>query len=290
MGPVTRFLGMYIIRPNLSTLHISHTNYTKRILAKFNMEFCNPAKTPFETLTKTSPDDEPTDAEQYRAITGSIMHLAVYSRPDIMYAASKLAQFNSNPSMQHYRAAKHLLRNIQGTKDQVITYQSPPSSLPSHSRSNGPTGYSDASFAADPDDRKSTSGYVFIFANGPISWQSNKQTVALSTMEAEYIALSEAAKEAKFLRHLIATINKPITGPTIIKTDSQAALEHVKNNIRHARTKHIDTRHHFIRNVYTSGEIDLRHVSSESQAADILTKPLGYIKHTDGIRLLHLAN
>jgi ribonuclease HI len=205
-----------------------------------------------------------------------------------MYAASKLAQFNSNPSMQHYRAAKHLLRYIQGTKDQIITYQSPPSST---SRSNGPIGYSDASFAADPDDRKSTSGYVFILANGPTSWQSNKQsTVALSTMEAEYIALSEAANEAKFLRHLISTINKPIISPTIIKTDSQAALEHVKNNIRHARTKHIDTRHHFIRNVYTSGEIDLRHVSSESQAADILTKPLGYIKHTDGIRHLHLAN
>jgi hypothetical protein len=83
------------------------------------------------------------------------MHLAVYSRPDTMYAASKLAQFNSNPSMQHYRAAKHLLRYIQGTKDQMITYQGS-SSL------NEPIGYSDASFAADPDDRKSTSGYVFI--------------------------------------------------------------------------------------------------------------------------------
>jgi hypothetical protein len=113
----------------------------------------------------------------------------------------------------------------------MITYQGSPSP-------NEPIGYSDASFATDPDDRKSTSGYVFILANGPISWQSNKQTtVALSTMEAEYIALSEAAKEAKFLRHLISTINKPISGPTIIKTDSQAALEHVKNNIRHARTK-----------------------------------------------------
>jgi ribonuclease HI len=166
----------------------------------------------------------------------------------------------------------------------MITYQGSPSP-------NEPIGYSDASFATDPDDRKSTSGYVFILANGPISWQSNKQsTVALSTMEAEYIALSEAAKEAKFLRHLISTINKPITGPTIVKTDSQAALERFKNNIRHARTKHIDTRHHFIRNVYTSGEIDLRHVSAESQAADILTKPLGYIKHTDGLRLLHLTN
>jgi hypothetical protein len=122
MGPVTRFLGIDILRPNLSTLYISHTNYAKRILAKFNMEFCNPAKTPFETqttLTKTSPDDEPTDAEHYRAITGSIMHLAVYSRPDIMYAASKLAQFNSNPSMQHCKTPPSLHPRDQRSNDHI---------------------------------------------------------------------------------------------------------------------------------------------------------------------------
>jgi hypothetical protein len=286
MGPVKRFLGMDIIRPHLHTIHVSHRNYAQRILAKFDMETCNPARTPFESIVsaKTAPGDQPTDAEQFRAITGSIMHLAVYTRPDIMFAASKLAQFNSNPSMQHYRAAKHLLRYIQGTKDLVITFYRSPS-FPA----SVPTGFSDASFAADPDDRKSTSGYIFFLANGPISWQSNKQTtVALSTMEAEYIALSEAAKEAKFLRHLLSTITTPVIGATVINTDSQSALEHVKNNIRHARTKHIDTRHHFIRNIYTAGEIDLVHVPSGSQAADILTKALGRTKHDEALPLTRL--
>jgi hypothetical protein len=207
-----------------------------------------------------------------------------------MFAASKLAQFNSNPSMQHYRAAKHLLRYIQGTKDLVITfYRSPSSTAYASASASVPTGFSDASFAADPDDRKSTSGYIFFLANGPISWQSNKQTtVALSTMEAEYIALSEAAKEAKFLRHLLSTITTPVISATVINTDSQSALEHVKNNIRHARTKHIDTRHHFIRNIYTAGEIDLVHVPSASQAADILTKALGRTKHDEALPLTRL--
>jgi hypothetical protein len=152
-----------------------------------------------------------------------------------------------------------------------------------------PLGFCDASFAADQDDRKSTSGYIFFLSNGPISWQSVKQsTVALSTMEAEYIALSEAAKEAKFLRHLLSTISTTIVGPTLIKTDSQAALDHVKNNIRHARTKHIDTRHHFIRSIYTTGEIDMEHIPSHAQAADVLTKALGRIKHEDSFPLINL--
>jgi hypothetical protein len=148
---------MDIIRPQLHTIHIPHRNYVQHILAKFDMETCNPIRTPFESIVpaKTAPGDQPADAEQFRAITGSIMHLAVYTRPDIMFAASKLAQFNSNPSMQHYHAAKHLLRYIQGTKEFAITfYKSPSASVP--------TGFSDASFAADPDDPKSTSGYILL--------------------------------------------------------------------------------------------------------------------------------
>jgi hypothetical protein len=285
MGPVKRFLSMDIIRPNSFTIHVSHQNYVQRILTKFNMQNCNPAKTPCDSQSippKTVDGDEPTDAEEYRSITGSIMHLAVYTRPDIMFATSKLAQFNDNPSVQHYHAAKHLLRYIQGTKHFVLTYTTTLNPF-------APIGFCDASYAADPDDRKSTSGYIFFLANGPISWQSVKQsTVALSTMEAEYIALSEAAKEAKFLRHLLSTIFTPIFTPTVIKTDSQAALKHVKNNIRHARTKHIDTRHHFIRSVYANHEIDIEHVSSTTQAADILTKPLARVKHEESLLLFNL--
>jgi hypothetical protein len=130
MGPIKHFLGMDIIRPNLHTIHVSHRNYAQRILAKFDVQNCNPTRTPFESIipAKKALGDQPTDAEQFHAITGSIMHLTFYTHPDIMFASSKLAQFNSNPSMQHYRAAKHLLRYIQGTKDLVITFYRSPSS------------------------------------------------------------------------------------------------------------------------------------------------------------------
>ena len=107
-------------------------------------------------------------------------------------------------------------------------------------------------------------------------------------MESEYIALTETAKEAKFLRQLLDSINIPQHEPTLLLTDSDAALKHVKNNVNHPRSKHIDTRHHYIRHAYNAGDVDIRHVPSASQTADILTKPLGTIKHIEAIKLLQL--
>ena len=123
-----------------------------------------------------------------------------------------------------------------------------------------------------------------------IVWGSRKQTyaVALSSMEGEYLALTEAAKEAIFLRQLLSSINIPQKQPTLILTDSDAALKHVKNNVNHSRSKHIDTRHHFIRHAFNSGDVDIRHIPAASQTADILTKPLGTIKHQEAVKLLQL--
>ena len=110
-------------------------------------------------------------------------------------------------------------------------------------------------------------------------------------MEAEYIELTDAAKEAIFLRKLLASLNMDINDPTMILTDSESALDHVKNNVKHARTKHIDTRFHYIRSIYASSpqQVDLKHVPYSEQAADILTKPLGINKHADAIKLLQLT-
>ena len=107
-------------------------------------------------------------------------------------------------------------------------------------------------------------------------------------MEAEYIALSDAAKEAIFLRKLLSPLQIRVSSPTLIKTDSDAALDHVKNNVKHPRTKHIDTRHHYIRSVYGT-QIDIQHVPAADQTADILTKPLGAVKHLEACQLLNLS-
>ena len=286
LGPVKKFLGIDIHRPDpTGPITISQSTYARRLLHKYNMHNCNPAKTPFENqvqLHKRLETEEAFDPEQYRQIVGSLMHLAIISRPDLAYSVSKLAQFNSDPSVLHYRAAKHVLRYIQGTKDYAIHYSSSNTSSPSLH------GYSDASYASDPDDRKSHSGYVFFLANGCISWSAHKQpVVALSTMESEYIALSDAAKEAVFLRKLARSVRFSISQPTVINTDSDSALDHVKNNVKHPRTKHIDIRHHYIRSVYLS-DVDIQHVPAAAQTADVLTKPLGLTKHLEAVRLLNL--
>ena len=143
--------------------------------------------------------------------------------------------------------------------------------------------------ASDPDGRKSTSRYVFMFNNGAISLPSHKQnTVAMSTMEAEYIVLSEAAKEAVYLRKLLSSINHPFLDPLIVLTDSQAARDNIKNNVKHSRTKDIATKYHYIREVYTKNYIDILHIPAAEQAADVLTKPLPYVKHIESLKLLNI--
>jgi Reverse transcriptase (RNA-dependent DNA polymerase) len=304
LGSPTKFLGMDISRPQddpRGPITVSQSTYARKLLAKFEMENCNPVKAPCDQraayLHLRTETEAPADAALYRSMTSSIMHLAIWTRPDIAWITNKLSQFNKDPSDLHMAAAKHLLRYIQGTLDYSFTYSpSIDNSLyglfadyndfdytPLH-------GYSDASGASDPDDRCSTSGYIFFLNGAPIVWGSRKQVyaVALSTMEGEYLALTEAAKEAMFLRNLLISINIPQERPTLILTDSEAALKHVKNNVNHPRSKHIDTRHHYIRHVYNSGDVDIRHVPSASQTADILTKPLGILKHQDAVGLLRL--
>ena len=299
MGPVKRFLGMDFHRPDpTGALFVNQGSYARRVLQEFNMQNCNPVKTPMDSSLKLHQrkEDEPTaDGELYRRLTGKLMHLAVYTRPDLAFTASKLSQFNSNPSKIHMQAAKHVLRYIKGTLDHGIMYSRPDSNeidcLPI-SYCDVPIGYSDASFDSDPDDSKSTSGWLDILASGAITWGSNKQScVALSTMESEYMATTEAAKEAMFLSKLLKSLNLIKNSQIItLKIDSQSALEHIKNNVDHARTKHIQRRHNYIRDLYEKGKIDLELVPSEDQAADVLTKPLPRVKHQRAIDLLNLQS
>ncbi|TMI83023.1 MAG: hypothetical protein E6H10_08620 [Bacteroidetes bacterium] len=302
LGTPTKFLGMDISRPDpRGPITISQSTYARKLLAKFDMQDCNSVKAPCDQrasyLHLRTETESPADSALYRSMTSSIMHLAIWTRPDIAWITNKLCQFNKDPSELHMAAIKHLLRYIQGTLDYAFTFS--PSEYNSlyglftdHENFDFTPlhGYADASNASDPDDRCSTSGRIFFYFNAPIVWGSCKQTyaVALSTMESEYLALTEAAKEAMFLRQLLSSINVPQEQPTLILTDSDAALKHVKNNVNHPRSKHIDTRHHYIRFAYNAGDVDIRHVPSASQTADILTKPLGTIKHLEAVKLLQL--
>ncbi len=197
----------------------------------------------------------------------SLMYAATATRPDISFAVGVLSKFNSKPSEAHLTAAKRVIRYLKGTTDIALRY--------SKTVDGNLTGYSDADWAGDLDDRHSTTGNLFMMAGGAISWASKKQaTVALSTAEAEYVALSAATQEIVWLRRLLTDLKVLPDGPTTLMGDNQGAIAIAKNPVAHARTKHIDIRYHYIREAVQEGMIELCYCPTNEMVADLLTKPL----------------
>ena len=236
------------------------------------MESCNPVATPAEAgqkLTKGTEDSEYVDKVLYQSAVGSLLYLLMRTRPDITFAVSCVARFCSNPTTQHMRAVKRILRYLRGTTNQGLLYKK--------NGSKEVVGFSDADWGGDVDDRKSTSGYVFQIGGSTVSWRSKKQTsVALSTAEAEYISLSAATQEAVWIRQLCAELSAkpPIYDPTVIFEDNQSTIAMSHNPQFHGRSKHIGIKYHFVRDQVTKGTIDLKYCPTTEMIADLLTKGL----------------
>ena len=220
----------------------------------------------------------------YQRLTGSLNHLAVFTRPDITFAVSKLAQFNSNPTAIHLKAALHVLRYLKGTRNLCIVYKRQEQKVTI-------VGYSDSDWASDPNDRKSCTGYIFMVHGGPVSWTSHKQTtVALSTMEAEYMALSDASREAIARAQFFEELGIP-SSPILILSDSETALDVANGTaMNHRKTKHIDIRYHAIRHFIQEDKIQVNHISNEYQLADLCTKALGPQLHQRFLELMGMKN
>jgi hypothetical protein len=208
------------------------------------------------------------------------MYAMTETRPDLAVTISTLSQFLANPSKEHQQAAKRALRYLQGSKNYGITLGQTQGILSEQLQYEAGQlhGYVDASYAQNLVDRRSTTGYVFMLGNGPISWTSKRQpTVALSSCEAEYMAETQAAKEAIWLRRLLLELG--YTGPDVqtvrIYADNQGSMALAKNPEYHARTKHIDTQWHFVREQVGLGTIELTYIPTNEQLADGLTKALG---------------
>ena len=248
------------------------------MLEQFQRTNCKPAKTPLEPslpLRKAMPMDKRTDPTSYQELTGSLNHAAVFSRPDIAFAVSKLSQFNSDPTETHMKAARHVLRYLKGTIDYSITYGSMDVTEIAVHNANI-VGYADADWGGDKDDRKSTTGYVFAINGGPVSWTSHKQlSNAVSTMEAEYMALSDASREAIARSHLSADLSMQASSTSLLLSDSQNALSLTGPASNYQRQKHIDIRYHFIRDVIQKDQVNVDFIPTAEQPADILTKALG---------------
>jgi hypothetical protein len=205
------------------------------------------------------------------------MYLNVMSRPDLAEALAVLARFLEQPHTTHMDAALHVVRYIKATKDYRLTLGGKDFVL---------TGYSDANWGTELH-RHSISGYVFSTGVGAISWSSKKQPIiTLSSTESEYVALTHAAKEAKWLRSLTREI-LPLVGlgsyvnkfkPTVLYCDNLGAIKLSTNPVFHARTKHIDIHFHFIRQTITSRDLQLVYCPTDVMVADIMTKPLARVK------------
>jgi hypothetical protein len=147
-------------------------------------------------------------------------------------------------------------------------------------QSISPIGYTDSDWAGETDNRKSTAGYTLLINETAISWSSKRQnTVALSSTEAEYLGCTQAVKEALWLKHFFDDINEPQTLPILIHCDNQSAIALTENPKFHARTKHIEIRHHFIREHVEKSEVKIQYCPTEKMVADVLTKALPKAKH-----------
>ena len=269
-GEVHYLLGMLIKRDRAAkTLSISQRSYTEKILKRFGMEASKPVGTPLEPgkkFQKFTEDDERFDTQTYQQAIGCLTYLSVISRPDIAAAVGTLSQYMSEPSKEHWMGVKRILRYLKKTLNFGLKYSAGKMEL---------IGYSDSDWAGDIDTRRSTSGYVFQVGNGTISWSSRKQaTVAKSSTEAEYVALSMAAQEAIWLNRLMSDLGQNMDDPIVIFEDNQGAIELAKNPKYHNRTKHIDICHHFIRERVMSNEIKVMYCNTKCMIADIMTKAL----------------
>lgn len=198
-----------------------------------------------------------------------------------MFIVNNLSQFLEHPSNKHWKAAKRVLKYLKGTISVGIEFS--PSNCP-----NILTAYSDADYGSCVDSRKSISGVIIILNNGPIIWSSRKQSiVATSTTESEYVAAHEAAKEITWARGLLKQLDVEQAQPTLLYCDNAAKL--IKNLVYHKRTKHIDIKFHFVRQIAKDGQLKIQHVSSTEQLADILTKPLTRDKFEINRKLINLV-
>lgn len=253
---------------------VSQVGYLDDILRKFDMSNCNPVSTPMDPGLKLTKDDIDKERREqkfpYRALVGALMDFSTGTRPDIACAVSRLSQFNDCATEAHWKAAKRVLRYLRGTRNVGLVYV----------KTDNPSMiYTDADWGGCIVDRKSYTGFVFLTGGAAVSWGSKKQpTVALSSTEVEYMALSDATKEALYMRRLLRDFGVEVDCLTI-RNDNVGAQKLADNPVFHARTKHVDIRHHFVRDAVQEEFVRIEHVPTQKMAADVLTKALSRTRH-----------
>jgi hypothetical protein len=275
LGEAKEFLGMRIIRDrSKKILTLDQEDYLEKVIKRFNVNGMKPAKTPMPQgyipiISTEAPD--PKTRTAFQQVIGSVLYLMLGTRPDIGYAVIKLSQMSANPTKEHLKRAVYIIQYLLSTRRYKLVYDG--------SKSDGLQGFCDSDWAQDMNDRRSQVGYVYELAQGSIFWSSNKQkSVALSSTEAEYMALCECVKQAKWVKTMLKELGFNLDHVPIV-CDNQGSIFLSSNPVTEKRSKHIDIRYHYIRElVQDSEEIQLQFTPGDENRADLLTKNLGHVK------------
>jgi Reverse transcriptase (RNA-dependent DNA polymerase) len=265
----TYFLSIQIRKMEDGSVFINQQSYAEKVLARFNMADANGVSTPIQKgLMTEGVESHPIDERTpYRQAIGSLMYLAVATRPDMAFAVSYLSQFLDKAESIHWAMVQCTLKYLKATKGHGLEYKVnyKPGELEC---------YSDADYASDVETRKSVSGILCMYSGAAISWASRRQqSVSLSTTESEFHAASEAAKEIVWLTRMFSEVSPLVSIPTL-QVDNISAVRLAKNSEFHNRTKHIAVRLYYIREQVNEGNMAIKHIPGTDQAADILTKVL----------------
>lgn len=272
LGRLSYYLGIEV-EQNQGNIVLKQSSYAKKILEKAGMKDCNPTRYPMDPKEQISKDEmgKTVDTTMYKSLVGSLRYL-VNTRPDIAYAVGVVSRYMERPTVLHLSAVKRILRYLKGTLHFGLVYTE-------KGGNNAISGFSDSDMGGTVDDRKSTGGMAYYLNESLVSWVSQKQRcVALSTCEAELMAATAAACQGIWLRNVLSQITSEFVEPITLFIDNRSALDLAKNPVFNGRSKHIDIRYHFIRECVERGEVIIKHVSSDLQRADSLTKAMTTVK------------
>ncbi|KAG5873511.1 hypothetical protein JTB14_034313 [Gonioctena quinquepunctata] len=287
LGHIDNYLGIQVKKDIHGIYSINQKKYIMKLLRNFKMENSKAVTIPLDTgyyRNRNSNDDRFRNEDIYRSAIGALLYLSVNTRPDICVATSILGRNVSDPYTYDWSEVKRIMKYLNGTIDMEIKL----GKISSDIDEDILYGYAVADWAGDRSDRKSNSGYLFKFMGAMFDWRCKKQTcVALSSTEAEFISLSEASQQAIYLKGLLQDFQQDVT-TTVMFEDNQSCLKLLDNEKMSDRTKHIETKYNFVKNLKLTNKIMFQYCPSHSMLADFLTKPLGPEKLRNNIEMVEV--
>jgi hypothetical protein len=273
MGELTFFLGIQVKQIKQGTF-VHQAKYTKDLMKKFNMAELKPVSTLMSSVAPLGPDEDgdAVDQREYRSMIGSLLYLTV-TRPDIQFIVGLCTRFQSSPRSSHRTAVQRVFRYLKHTPEFGIWY--------SASSSLDLVGFSNADFAGCGIDRKSTSGTCHFLGSSLVCWSSRKQSsIAQSTTEVEYVAAASCCSQILWIVHTMRDFGVSFERVPLM-CDNTSAISVAKNSVFHKKMRHVERRHHFLRDHVEKGDIEMRYIDTKRQLANILTKPLDSSRFVD---------